>query len=57
MSKIRVWPWGWQMSGPLAAQNLQMPHPGTHKVGKCPAVARGVGGGGGGGAQLELTDP
>ena len=24
--------------------------------GKCPVVARGVGGGGGGSAQLELTD-
>ena len=29
--------------------------PGTDKVGKCPAVARG-GGGGGDGAQRELTD-
>ena len=27
MSKAREWPWGWQMPGPRAVQNLQMPHP------------------------------
>ena len=44
-----AWPW--------AAQNLQMPLPGTDKAGKCFAVAWGGGGGGGGvWAQLELTD-
>ena len=47
---------------PRAAQNLQMPLPGTDKAGKCSAVAWGGGGGEGGGwcggvwAQLELTD-
>ena len=58
MSKARAWPRGWQMPGPRATQNYQMPAPGTDKTGKCPAVARkGVGGKGGGGwAQLELTD-
>ena len=43
---------GWQMPGPRAVQNLQMPHPGTDKAGKCPAVGRG----GGGWVQVELTD-
>ena len=42
MSKAQEWPRGWQMLGPQAAQNLQMPHPGTEKAGKCPAVARGA---------------
>ena len=41
---------GWQMPGPRAVQNLQMPHPGTDKSGKCPAVAWG------GWVQVELTD-
>ena len=50
MSKARGWPWGWQMPGPRAAQNLQMPHPGTDKAGKCPAVALGGGEGYGLGA-------
>ena len=27
MSKARAWPRAWQMPGPRAAQNLQMPHP------------------------------
>ena len=36
------------MPGPRAVQNLQMPHPGTDKAGKCPVVARRGGGGGGG---------
>ena len=49
MSIPRDWPRGWQMPGPWAAQHLQMPHPGTNKAGKCPAVA-GEGGGGGLGA-------
>ena len=50
------------MFGPRAAQNLQMPLPGTYKAGKCSAVAHGGGvcvcggGGGGEGTQLELTD-
>ena len=37
----------WQMPGPPpSVQNLHMPHPPeTEKAGKCPAVARGVGGG------------
>ena len=43
MSKAREWPGGWQMPGPRAVQNLQMPHPRTDKAGKCPAVARGGG--------------
>ena len=51
MSKAREWPGGWQMPGPRAVQNLQMPHPRTDKAGKCPAVARG-----GCWAQVELTD-
>ena len=38
------------MPGAQAAQNLQMPHPGTDKAGKCPAVAQG------GWSQLDLTD-
>ena len=38
------------MLGPRAVQHLQMPHSGTDKVGKCPAVARG------GWAQVKLTD-
>ena len=50
MSKAREWPRGWQMPGPRAVQNLQMPHRGTDKAGKCPAVARG------GWVQVELTD-
>ena len=42
---------------PRAAQDLQMPLPGTDKADKCSAVAWGEGGGGGGvWAQLELTD-
>ena len=56
MSKAREWPGGWQMPGPRAVQNLQMPHPGTEmphpgtdKAGKRPAVARGGGGLGAGG--------
>ena len=53
------------MFGPRAAQNLQMPLPGTYKAGKCSAVAHGGGGvcvcvwggeGGGEWTQLELTD-
>ena len=39
------------MPGPRAAQNLQIPHPGTDKAGKLEGV-----GGGGGWVQLELTD-
>ena len=27
VSKAREWPRGWQMPGPQAAQNLQMPQP------------------------------
>ena len=50
MSKAREWSRGWQMPGPRAGQNLQTPHPGTDKAGKCPAVARGKR------AQVELTD-
>ena len=42
------WPRGWQMPGPRAVQNLQMPHPRDWQGGKCPAVARGRGGGGAG---------
>ena len=41
--KARGLPRGWQMPGPRAAQNLQMP-------------CGSPGGGGGGWAQLELTD-
>ena len=46
MSKAWEWPRGWQMPGPRAAQNLQMPH----------SQDWGGGGGGVGWAQLELTD-
>ena len=27
VSKAREWPRGWQIPGPRAVQNLQMPHP------------------------------
>ena len=27
VSKAREWPRGWEMPGPRAVQNLQMPHP------------------------------
>ena len=52
MSKAREWPRGWQMPGPWAVPNLQMPPPGTDRAGRCPAVARGRGGW----AHAELTD-
>ena len=44
--------------GSRAAQNLQMPAPGTEKRGQMPRSSPGSGGGGGfgGWAQLELTD-
>ena len=50
MSKAQELPRGWPMPGPRAVQNLQMPHPGTDKAGKCPVVARRGGGGAGLGA-------
>ena len=40
MSKAREWPRGWQMPGPRAVQNLQMPRSSSR----------------GGWAQLNLTD-
>ena len=43
----------WQMPGPPAVQNLDMPHPRDWKGGQMP---RSSPGGGGGWAQLELTD-
>ena len=41
---------------PDQTQNWLMPHarPGTDKVGKCPAVARGAGGGGPGRSWIQL---
>ena len=44
MSKAREWPRGWQIPGPRAVQNLQMP------------LSSPRGEGGGGWAQVELTD-
>ena len=47
------------MTGPRAAQNLQMPHHRDWPGGQMPRSSPGGGGGGGGGvgwAQLELTD-
>ena len=41
-----AWPW--------AVHNLQIPDPGTEKVGKCPSVARGKGEGGLGTAGIDL---
>ena len=46
---------GWEMPGPRAAQNVQMPHPRVWKGGQMPRSSPG-GGGGGGWAQLESTD-
>ena len=45
-SKAREWPRGWQILGPWAVKNLQMPHHRDWQGGQMPAVARG----------LELTD-
>ena len=50
--RVCLKPGGRQMPSPRAMPDLLMPHPGTDKARKCPAVA----GGGGGWAQLELTD-
>ena len=52
VSKAREWPAGWQMSGPRAVQNLQMPHPRDWQGGKMPRSSPG----GEGWAQVELTD-
>ena len=49
MSKAREWPGGWQMPSPRQCKICKST-PGTDKVGKYPAVARG------GWAQVELTD-
>ena len=45
MSKARGLPRGWQMPGPWAVQNLQIPHPRDSQGGQLPrsAVARGGG--------------
>ena len=44
MSKAREWPGDWQMPGPRAVQNLQMPHPGTDKARRqMPHSSRGGG--------------
>ena len=52
LSKAWEWPRGWQMPGPRAVQNLQMPHPRDWQMPRS-----GPGGRGGGGlAQVELTD-
>ena len=51
MSKAREWPWGWQMPGRRAVQNLQMPHPRDWQGGQMPHSSPGEAG-----AQLELTD-
>ena len=50
--------WGWQMSGPRAAQNLQFNAPLglSRQAGKCPPPPPPVARGGEGGAQVELTD-
>ena len=44
---------GWRMPGPLAVQNLQMPHPRDWQGVQMP---RSSPGGRGGWAQVELTD-
>ena len=48
--KARGWPRSWQMSGPWAAQNLQMPYPRNWQGGHMPRSSPG----GGGWAQLEV---
>ena len=49
VSKTRGWPLGWQMPGPRAVQDLQMPHPRDWQGWKMP---RSSPGGGEGWAQL-----
>ena len=51
VSKALELPRGWQMPGPQAVQNLQMPPPWDGHGGQMPGA-----GGGGGWAQLEFTD-
>ena len=43
MSKAREWPGSWQMPGPRAVQNLQMPHPRECQGGHLPRNSRGAG--------------
>ena len=52
MWKAWEWPRGWQMPGPRAVQNLQMPDPRDWQGGQIPPSSPG----GRGWAQLELTD-
>ena len=56
MSKAQEWPQGWQMPGPRAVQNLQIPHPGTDEGWQMPCSSLGERGGVACWAQLELTD-
>ena len=42
-AKSSEWPRGWQMPDPRAAQNLQMPHQGLTRLGKCPCSCLGEG--------------
>ena len=51
MSKARELPRGWQMHGPWAVQNLQMPHPRDWQGGQMARSSPE-----GGWAQVELTD-
>ena len=44
MWKAQEWPGGWQMSGPRAAQNLQIPLPWDWQGGQMPRSSRGEGG-------------
>ena len=43
VSKAREWPRGWQMRGPRAVQNLQMPHPRDWQGGQMPRSIPGAG--------------
>ena len=47
MSKAREWPGRWQMPGPQAVQNLQMPHLRDWQGGQMPHSCPVCGGGGG----------
>ena len=51
VSKAWEWPQGWQMPGPQAVQNLQLPHPRDWQGGQMPRSRPGECW-----AQLELTD-
>ena len=44
VSKARLWPRGWQMPGPRAVQNLQLPHPRDWQGGQMPRCSPGAAG-------------